>query len=155
MIGALALAIHVLAAVIWVGGMFFAHQMQRPAALKLEPPQRLTLWRDTFARFFPWVWAIVVILPVTGLYLLFKVHGGFAHVGGHIHAMLALGIVMILIFLHVFFGPYRRLCQAVEQQQFKEGADHLAKIRKLVGINVIVGLVTVAVAAGGRLAFIA
>lgn len=151
MINALALALHALAAVLWVGGMFFAHQCLRPAALKLDPPQRMTLWRDTFARFFPWVWSFVVILPVTGLYMLFKVHGGFATAGGHIHAMLALGIVMIVIFLHVYFAPYRRLCRAVEQQQFKEGADHLAKIRKMVGINIVVGLVTVAVAAGGRL----
>lgn len=155
MINALAIAIHVLAVVIWVGGMFFAHQMLRPAALKLEAPQRLTLWRDTFARFFPWVWAIVVIIPITGLYLLFNVHGGFAQAGGHIHAMLALGIAMILIFLHVYFGPYRRLCQYVEQQQYKEGADQLAKIRKLIGINIIIGLITVGLGAGGRLAFIA
>ena len=31
---------HVLAVVVWIGGMVFAHFFLRPAALKLEPPQR-------------------------------------------------------------------------------------------------------------------
>jgi len=47
--------LHVLASVIWVGGMFFAHQCLRPAAIAtLDPPQRLALWRAVFGRFFPW-----------------------------------------------------------------------------------------------------
>lgn len=49
----LALVLHSLAAAVWVGGMFFAYMALRPAAGALEPPQRLTLWRGTFDRFFP------------------------------------------------------------------------------------------------------
>jgi len=52
-----AIAFHVIAIVIWVGGMFFAHQVMRPAAVStLEPPHRLRLWVAGFKRFFPWVW---------------------------------------------------------------------------------------------------
>jgi uncharacterized membrane protein len=37
--------LHVLAALVWVGGMFFAWMVLRPAAVKaLEGPARLTLW---------------------------------------------------------------------------------------------------------------
>ena len=32
-----ALIVHILAAIVWVGGMFFAHQVLRPAAAMLEP----------------------------------------------------------------------------------------------------------------------
>ena len=51
-----ALALHILAAVAWVGGMLFAHQMLRPAARALEPGTRLPLWHRVFSRFFPLVW---------------------------------------------------------------------------------------------------
>src|SRR5690606_5692971 len=58
--------LHLLAAVVWVGGMFFAYMALRPAAATvLPPPQRLPLWTQTFRRFFPWVWITVVLLPVT------------------------------------------------------------------------------------------
>lgn len=147
----LALALHLVAAVVWVGGMFFAHQALRPAALKLEPPLRLTLWRDTFARFFPWVWGAVTLLPLTGYWMLFNVYGGFATAGVHIHAMQLLGLAMIGIFLYVYFVPYRGLRACVEAKDFPSGANHLARIRRLVGFNIILGLTTAAVAGGGRL----
>ena len=50
-----AVSLHILAAIVWIGGMFFAVLVLRPAAGPLEPPDRLALWRRVFARFFPWV----------------------------------------------------------------------------------------------------
>ncbi|MEI9804681.1 MAG: hypothetical protein WDN48_09810 [Pseudolabrys sp.] len=52
----LLLTLHILSAVVWVGGMFAAYLCLRPAAGALEGPQRLALWRAFFAKFFPWVW---------------------------------------------------------------------------------------------------
>ena len=44
---AIAITLHVIAAILWVGGMFFAWMVLRPvAAGQLEPPARLTLWRN-------------------------------------------------------------------------------------------------------------
>ncbi len=63
---ALLMTLHVLAAVIWVGGMFFAYMALRPAAGELDPPSRTALWGRTFARFFAWFWAAIIVLPVTG-----------------------------------------------------------------------------------------
>ncbi len=53
-----ATSLHTVAAVLWVGGIFLAYRVLRPAAMALEPPQRLTLWADVFGRFFPWVWGL-------------------------------------------------------------------------------------------------
>jgi len=48
---------------VWIGGMFFAHQVLRPVAVaQFEPPQRLPLWDGVFSRFFPWVWAAIIVL---------------------------------------------------------------------------------------------
>ena len=140
----IALTLHLLSAVIWVGGMFLAYVCLRPvAASLLEPPQRLPLWDQVFERFFPWVWAAVILLPVTGFWMIFQM-GGFDAVGMYVHVMLGLGIVMILIFLHVFFGPYRRLKAAVVTQDFPGAGRRLAQIRILVATNLTLGLIIIA-----------
>jgi len=147
----LAITLHVLAAVIWVGGMFFAWMILRPVAVELlEPPQRLTLWYRTFQRFFPWVWAAVIVLLATGLWMLFAVFGGMGGAGVHIHLMLVIGLVMMAIFLHIWFVPFPRLGRAVADEDWPRGGKQLGQIRRLIGINVILGLVTVAIASGGR-----
>jgi uncharacterized membrane protein len=119
--------IHILAAVIWVGGMFFAYVALRPAALDLAPPQRLSLWSRTFARFFPWVWVAVVLLLLSGYWMILFAFEGFINVGLYIHIMQATGILMMLIFLHVFFN----------------------QIRILIAINLILGLITIIVGSAG------
>lgn len=145
------LALHALSAVLWVGGMFFAYTVLRPtAASLLQPPERLTLWSQIFGRFFPWVWASVVLLPVTGYWMIFGVFGGMAAAPVYVHIMNGLGIVMILIYLHVFFAPYRRLRKAVTTQDWPRGGASLNQIRMLVGINTLIGLLVIAIASGGR-----
>ena len=147
----LAVLLHVIAAVIWVGGMFFAYVFLRPvAASQLEPPARLTLWAGVFGRFFPWVWASIAVILASGFWMIFGVYGGMGSVGLYVHAMLGLGVLMMLIFFHVFFAPYGRLKRAVAAQDWPAGAKALSQIRMLVGINTLVGLTTFAVGAAGR-----
>ncbi len=77
-------------------------------------------------------------------------YGGMARVGWHIHLMQVIGIIMILIFLHVFFAPFRRLCKAVKQEDFPLASSHLAQIRKFIGINLLLGVIVVIIASGLR-----
>jgi len=147
----LALALHVLAVTVWVGGMFFAHQCLRPpAAAQLEPPQRLPLWVGVFGRFFPWVWGAVAAILITGLWIIFFVYGGFAQLAPHVHIMFTLGLIMMVIYAFVFFTPYRLLKAAVAAQNWPEGGKQLNRIRHLVGVNLSIGLITIVVATGGR-----
>ena len=151
---AIAIALHVLAAVIWVGGMFFAYVILRPVATELlEPPQRLTLWQRNFQRFFIWVWAAVVLLPVTGYWIVFQVYGGMGNVGLYIHVMQGLGILMILLYLHVYFAPYRRLQRAMAANDFENAGRHLNQIRIIIGINLTLGVIVIVVATAGQLLF--
>ncbi len=142
--------LHVLGVVVWVGGMFFAYMALRPvAASVLEPPQRLTLWAGVFGKFFPWVWVSVALILATGLHLLVGMGGADAPL--HALAMFALGVAMMAIFAHVFFAPYGRLKRAVAAQDWKAGGAALAQIRQLVGLNLSLGLLTIAVVFLGRL----
>ncbi len=152
MLNSALVAAHVLAAIVWVGGMFFAYMALRPAAVAtLEPPARLSLWAATFGRFFPWVWLSVVLLPATGYGMIFGWFGGFAGAPLYVHLMNGLGIVMILIYLHVYFAPYRRLRRAVAETDWATGGRALSQIRMLVGINLLIGLTVAAIATGGRM----
>jgi len=147
----IALLLHVLSVVVWVGGMFFAYVALRPAAVQtLEPPQRLPLWVATFERFFPWVWLSIIALLGSGFYLI-DAYGGFGAVGLYVHAMLALGVVMMLIFAHVFFTHFPRLRQGVAAQEWKPAGAALAQIRILIGINLSIGIAIIFIAILGKL----
>lgn len=146
-----ALLLHVLAVVIWVGGMFFAYMALRPAAVAtLEPPQRLPLWAATFARFFPWVWASVLTLLASGLYMI-SLYGGFGAVAHYIVLMFGLGVIMMLLFAHVYFAPYQRLRRNVLAQQWPAAGSALGQIRLLIAINLSLGLLTILIAVLGKL----
>lgn len=146
----IALALHALAAVIWVGGMAFAYWFVRPSLGHLEGPDRQKLWRGAFARFFPVVWAAVAVLLLSGYHMIFAGFGGFAGAGLHIHLMQGLGIVMMLIFAHVYFAPWRRFKAAVDAGDRESGAKQIEQIRRFVAINLALGLIVVAIAASGR-----
>ncbi|HLF23238.1 MAG TPA: CopD family protein [Burkholderiales bacterium] len=148
---AIAITLHILFAVIWVGGMFFAVVALRPvAATVLKPPQRLPLWAGTFTRFFPWIWAAAAILPATGYWLVFRVFEGFENAGLHVQIMQFTGWIMIAIFLHIYFAPFQRFKKAVAARRWPSAAEQLAQIRMLVGINLVLGLITTVIATGGR-----
>ena len=151
-INSVSLVLHLFAVVFWVGGMLFAHMFLRPvAASQLEPPVRLTLWVGVFKRFFPVVWLSIFFLPLTGYLMIFSIWGSFAHTPLYVHIMNGSGIVMILIYLHVYFAPFKRLKEAVIKQDWAEGGRNLNIIRKMVGINMLIGLFTILVASGGRM----
>lgn len=147
----LSIALHLLAAVIWVGGMIFAHNSLRPAAAQvLEPPLRLELWVQVFRRFFVLVWLSIALLLITGYWMLFSYFGGFAGAGIHIHIMHGGGILMVIVYLYVFFAPYRRLQHAVIVQDYPLAGAQLNQIRQMVGINILIGLLVIIVASAGR-----
>jgi uncharacterized membrane protein len=78
--------------------------------------------------------------------MIFMEFGGMKNSGGHIHLMLTLGTVMILLFLHVFFLPYRRLNAAIARGELAAAGKHPGQIRRILGINLILGLTTSIVA---------
>jgi uncharacterized membrane protein len=146
----IAIGLHAIAAVVWVGGMFFAYQILRPAVGPLEPPTRLGLWGRVFSKFFVWVWAAVIVLPLTGYWMIFDNYGSFAALPLSYHFMMGLGWVMVLLFLHLWFAPYARFRRALAAGDFSTAGTQINTIRRIVGINLLLGLINVVLGAAGR-----
>jgi uncharacterized membrane protein len=150
MLGKLFYVLHVLGAVLWVGGMAFALLAMRPALATLEPAQRQAVHAAAFARFIRLVWHAMPILLVTGYLLLFGWYGGFVGSAWHIHAMHLLGLVMAGVFLTIALGPWRELRAALAREDRPAAGAAIERMRQLVLGNLVLGLLTVAVAAWGR-----
>lgn len=141
----IALTLHILAATIWVGGMFFAYVLLRPALVDMPREHKLTLWANVFQKFFPWVWLCIFALLLSGFYMTY-LFGGFVAIGSPIYAMIGIAFVMIIIFKFVCVAPYRHLQRAVEQQKWEVAAYALGTIRKLVAVNLALGVATIIIA---------
>lgn len=140
--------LHILGFTIWIGGMFFAYMVLRPVSVsQLEGPQRLSLWAGVFGKFFPWVWLSIALILGSGMHMM-SVMG---RPPLYVTIMFVLGVVMVLIFAHIFFAPYRRLKRAVKDMDGPLGAAALGQIRKLLATNLVLGLITLTVGALGPL----
>lgn len=141
--------IHLISVVVWVGGMFFAYMVLRPAAVEvLQPPERLRLWDNVFHRFFNWVWGAVGLILATGMYMIY-LYGGMAHAPTFVIIMLLLSLAMTGIYGYVYFGCYVQFNLHVGKERWKDAGDILARIRKFVALNLTLGMTTIAVAVIG------
>ena len=137
------LAVHVLCAVIWVGGMFFAYVVLRPSLTVLEPIQRIALHTQIFRRFFLIVWHVMPLILLSGFAALFGLFGGPATAPWNISVMMLLGLIMSAVFLLIVFGPYARFRRSTDRATIVASMD---RIRKLITVNLVLGIVTVVVA---------
>jgi uncharacterized membrane protein len=139
----LMLFLHLAGAIFWMGGMAFMVMALRPAAhAHLQPPVRLQMIVAVLRRFFVLVIASIVVLLLTGVWLLLQVPGAQAPRGWH--AMAGLGILMMLVFGHIFFAPWRRLQRAAAAQDWPEGGKRMNQIALLVKVNLAIGWIAIA-----------
>ncbi len=147
---AIATGLHALAAIVWVGGMFFAYICLRPVAGEMDSGARLALWRGVFGKFFPWVWMQVLILLGTGYAMLAISLGGFAGAGLHVHIMHMTGLIMVALFVLLYYVPWKAFRAAHDANDPATAAKHLDRIRQIVLANLFLGLLTSLVGASGR-----
>ncbi len=138
------LAFHLICAVIWVGGMAFALMVLRPSMAILAPPDRLALHAQVFRRFFRIVWHAMPILLLSGYIMLFTIFGGFKGVGWPVHVMHTAGLLMAVVFIWIFFVPWAAMRRAMAVNDQATAVAALGRIRHLITVNLVIGLLTVA-----------
>jgi uncharacterized membrane protein len=144
-------SIHLLALIVWIGGMFFAHFCLRPALGVIDPPLRLRLMNEVLRRFFGVVTVVVALVFLSGLWMLMSAasSGAAAGVGFNMpldwYVMGVGGVVMMAIFGHIRFVLFTRLQRAVRAQDGPAGAAALGHIRSWVRVNLVLGVAIVVV----------
>lgn len=150
--------IHVLAAMLWLGGMFFLGVVGAPALRAVEPPAlRQRLFQALGVRFRMAGWIAIAVLVLTGLGNLYfrgwlhwnSVLGSAAFwrtgVGTALGIKLLSVVVMILVSaVHDFvLGPLAGRAQAGTAQAIalRRRAALLARVNALLGIVVVVAAV--------------
>jgi uncharacterized membrane protein len=137
---ALLLFLHVSAAIAWMGGMLFVVVVLRPTLDALEPAARLKLVIAVLARFFAIVGVSIAVLLVTGGWMM----AGVELLPRGWRAMAAIGVVMMLIFGHIAYAPWRRMKQAVARQDWPAAAKAAGQINLLAKLNLALGTVAIA-----------
>jgi uncharacterized membrane protein len=141
----LVLFLHLAAAIFWMGGMAFMVLALRPALMaqaEIAPPQRLQLIADVLRRFFAVVLVSVVVLLVSGLWMFNAVGMNSAPPGWH--AMATLGALMMLVFGHIFFSPWRRMKAALASQDWPEAGKRAGQVTLLAKVNLGLGWIAIA-----------
>lgn len=148
-----AIGLHLLGTVVWVGGMFFAYWVLRPSVASLDPAVRFALWRGVLGQFFVWVWICVAVMLASGFAMVFIAFGSAGLAPGYVRLMMTLGIVMAVIFLYVYFAPWRDFRRALSNADAARTQASLREIRWLVAVNLILGLATAVIGASGPYVF--
>jgi uncharacterized membrane protein len=135
--------LHLAAAILWIGGMaFIMLALRQPVTALLAPPQRLPLMRAILGRFFGVVSASIAVLLLSGAIMVVSVGLKGAPAGWH--AMMGLGTLMMLIFGHLYFSPWRRLKIAVANADWAVAGKQLAQVTLLAKINLGLGWLAIA-----------
>lgn len=141
--------LHLLAVIIWIGGMVFVQFFLRPALATLAAPDRVRLMHAVVARFFAAVLWLALLVVGSGGWMIGRTARQMTQSGVKFNmplewtVMAALGVLMLLIFGYLKFVLYPRLTRAVVALDWPAGAGALARIRTWVMVNLILGVVIV------------
>lgn len=151
MLHALLKTAHLLAVVVWIGGMFFAHFCLRPAAQRLDPPQRLPLMADALRRFLGYAGWAAAVAVASGVAML---HGAPwpRSIAIDLLVMAVLGVAMAVIYLVIRLVLFRRFERALAVPDLPAAAAALGLVRRWVLVNLAIGALILAVTQFGSVA---
>lgn len=100
-------------------------------------------------RFFQWIWLAILVLLVSDGWMIYNIFGGIAYTPIYVVIMMAIALMMIVVFLWIFYRPYRYYQQAYQLQDISACQQQLASIRLLAKLNMGLGFCVVLVIGGG------
>ena len=138
--------LHLIAGIVWMGGMTFMLFALRPAVIiAMEAQPRAILMGQVWKRFYAMVLASIVVLFATGTHLYtatfratrLATGDGGVPLGWNI--MLVLGLVMMLIFGHIYFAGFKNYKRSVAAGDWPLAAKAASLIHTMTLINFSLG----------------
>ena len=138
--------LHLIAGIVWMGGMTFMLFALRPAAVaSIEAQPRAVLMGQVWQRFYVWVLVAVVVLFGTGTHLYSSTFraarlatgNGSVPLGWNV--MLVLGVTMMLVFGHIFFAGFKKYRRAIAAAEWALAAKAGGLIHKMTLLNFTLG----------------
>lgn len=149
---AVCLVLHMLAAIVWVGGVFFVRAILLPALSGWDNGERFAALGLILPAFFRSIWGAVVVLLLTGYgVLLFGYSDGLGGGGVHVDIMQAVGWVLIFAFVYLDFGPFRLFLRAKEAGDTERALSKLQELQTGLSLTLALGVLTAIVGVSGSL----
>jgi uncharacterized membrane protein len=146
----IAITLHLIAVIVWIGGMFLGVVAIRPALAVLDMPARARIFAGIVGRFLPWIWAAVVTLLGSGFYMVFtSFDGGLSGTPWFVRLMMGLGLFMMMLMGHITFAPYKRLKRALAAKDDGLAAKAMQQMGMLMAVTLALGLVVILAAMMG------
>ena len=138
--------LHLIAGIVWMGGMTFMLFALRPAALAcMDAQPRAILMGQVWKRFYALVLVAIVALFATGTHLYTatfratRLATGDGGVPLGWNVMLVLGLLMMLIFGHLYFAGFKKYKRAVAAGQWPIAAKAASLMHTMTLINFTLG----------------
>lgn len=144
-----ALALHTLAATLWIGGLFFALVVLRPVLSAMEAKERRAMWGRVLPGAFATAWIMVVVLFVTGYGVLYFGYEGLASAGAHVRIMEWVGNFMFLLFGWMYFRPFKSFMRALADKNEERQALEMIRLKNANSLLLALGLIVTALGATG------
>ncbi|ANA14046.1 hypothetical protein [Acetobacter oryzifermentans] len=111
----LVLTLHLVSIILWIGGGAYAVIILRPSLRLLDATQRNSVHLQTLARFFKVLTHVIPTALITG-WLLIIHEGGFANAPWTTNLMQLLGVIMAVLFVMMYTGPYQKARRSIRPQ---------------------------------------
>ena len=143
-------ALHTLAAIVWLGGLFSLCVVFAPSTRRLDIETAMSLWSRMLSRFSGWGWFSMLLILASGIGMVFLQFGGFSGVPSLHRGNMAIGIPAIFLYGYLYFGPWQQCRRAMSRHDLKAAQKGIAHVRVVMAIILTLGLVASVVSAAGR-----
>jgi uncharacterized membrane protein len=146
----LALPIHIVAIVVWLGGLFLMSLVVQPSIRGLDSRLALSLWSRTLSRFMVWGSVSLIAIVASGIALVNLRFGGFSGMPTLHRLNMVIGIPAIALFAYVALVKWQRARRALARGDSIAAETSIRTIRRLMAIILAFGLIASIVSAVGR-----
>jgi uncharacterized membrane protein len=145
-----ALPLHILATIVWLGGLFLLCVVFPPSTRNLDSKTALSLWHKILSLFFVWAWISMALILATGIAIVFLKFGGFSGIPTIHRWNMAIGIPAIVLYCYLYFVPWQRSRCAMSRQDWGAAERDITQARIIMAIILTLGLVASVVSAVAR-----